>query len=50
MLVAYHFFRTPLNVPEIDLSSFTFDPGQTNIGALLALPGFGLFTSTLVAR
>ena len=49
VLVAYGFFRTSLNLPEIDLSGFTFDPVQMIIGALLALGGFALFTGTLVA-
>ncbi|WP_104198560.1 ABC transporter permease [Cryobacterium sp. Y29] len=49
VLVAYVFFRTSLNLPEIDLSSFTFDPMQMIVGALLALGGFALFTGTLVA-
>ncbi|WP_233200496.1 ABC transporter permease [Cryobacterium sp. M15] len=49
VLVAYVFFRTSLNLPEIDLSSFTFNPVQMIIGALLALSGFALFTGTLVA-
>ena len=49
VLVAYVFFRTSLNLPEIDLSSFTFDPVQMIVGALLALGGFALFTGTLVA-
>lgn len=49
VLVAYLFFRTSLNLPEIDLSAFSFDPVQMTIGALLALGGFALFTGTLVA-
>jgi ABC-2 type transport system permease protein len=49
VLVAYLLFRNSLNLPEIDLSSFTFDPTQMVIGALLALGGFALFTGTLVA-
>lgn len=49
VLVAYVFFRTSLNLPEIDLSTFTFDPAQMIVGALLALGGFALFTGTLVA-
>ncbi|MBG6215461.1 MULTISPECIES: ABC transporter permease [unclassified Cryobacterium] len=49
VLVAYVFFRTSLNLPDIDLNSFTFDPIQMIIGALLALGGFALFTGTLVA-
>jgi ABC-2 type transport system permease protein len=49
VVVAYVFFRAPLNLPEIDLSSFTFDPMRMIVGALLALGGFALFTGTLVA-
>ncbi|MFC5932132.1 ABC transporter permease [Cryobacterium melibiosiphilum] len=49
VLVAYVFFRTSLNLPVIDLSSFTFDPVQMIVGALLAVGGFALFTGTLVA-
>ena len=49
VLVAYLFFRTSLNLPEIDLSGFTFDPVQMAIGALLALGGFALYTGTMVA-
>jgi ABC-2 type transport system permease protein len=49
VLVAYLLFRNSLNLPEIDLSSLTFDPTQMVIGALLALGGFALFTGTLVA-
>ena len=49
VLVGYLFFRTSLNLPEIDLASFTFDPVQMIVGALLALGGFALFTGTLVA-
>ena len=49
VLVAYVFFRTSLDLPEIDLASLIFDPVQMIIGALLALGGFALFTGTLVA-
>ncbi|WP_130177085.1 ABC transporter permease [Cryobacterium sp. SO1] len=49
VLFAYLFFRSSLNLPELDLSSFTFDPGQMIVGALLALGGFALFTGTAVA-
>jgi len=49
VLVAYLFFRTSLNIPELDLSSLTFEPGQMIVGALLAIGGFALFTGTLVA-
>jgi ABC-2 type transport system permease protein len=49
VLVAYVFFRTSLDLPDIDLSAFTFNPIQMIVGALLALGGFALFTGTLVA-
>ena len=49
VLVGYVFFRSTLNLPNIDLSSFTFDPAQMIVGALLAIGGFALFTSTTVA-
>jgi ABC-2 type transport system permease protein len=49
VIVAYLFFRTSLDLPELDLSSFAFDPVKMTIGALLALGGFALFTGTLVA-
>ncbi|MDJ0375873.1 ABC transporter permease [Cryobacterium sp. PH31-L1] len=49
VLVAYVFFRTSLNIPELDLSSVTIEPGQMIVGALLAIGGFALFTGTLVA-
>ncbi|WP_227497031.1 ABC transporter permease [Planctomonas psychrotolerans] len=47
--IAYLFFRTALNIPELDLSGFNSDPAQMIIGALLAIGGFALFTGTLVA-
>jgi ABC-2 type transport system permease protein len=49
VLVGYIFFRSTLNLPNIDLSSFTFDPAQIIAGALLAIGGFALFTGTTVA-
>ena len=49
VLVAYLFFRMSLNIPELDLSSVTFELGQMIVGALLAIGGFALFTGTLVA-
>lgn len=49
LLVGYLFFRTALNLPEIDLGGLSIDPVRMIIGALLALGGFALFTGTLVA-
>jgi ABC-2 type transport system permease protein len=49
VVIGYLFFRTALNLPEIDLSVFSFDPTQLVIAALLAIGGFALFTGTLVA-
>jgi ABC-2 type transport system permease protein len=49
VLLGYLFFRTSLNLPEVDLSSFSFDPAKMIVGALLAVGGFALFTGTAVA-
>ncbi|WP_104136099.1 ABC transporter permease [Cryobacterium sp. Y62] len=49
VLVAYLFFRTSLNIPELHLSSVTIEPVQMVVGALLAIGGFALFTGRLVA-
>jgi ABC-2 type transport system permease protein len=49
LLLGYLFFRSALNLPEIDLSGLSIDPVRMIIGALLALGGFALFTGTLVA-
>ncbi|MDJ0350866.1 ABC transporter permease [Cryobacterium sp. PH29-G1] len=49
VLVAYVFFRSSLNIPELDVSSLTIEPRQMIVGALLAIGGFALFTGTLVA-
>lgn len=49
VLVGYVFFRSTLSLPNIDLSSFAFDPAQLIVGAMLAVGGFALFTSTTVA-
>jgi ABC-2 type transport system permease protein len=49
VLVGFFFFRSTLNLPNIDLSSFVFDPAQMIVGALIAIGGFALFTGTTVA-
>lgn len=48
-VLAYLFFRQQLNIPELDLSQFVFDPQTMIIGVLILLGGFSLFTGTLVA-
>ncbi|WP_223690062.1 ABC transporter permease [Leifsonia poae] len=48
-VLAYLFFRSQLNIPDLDLSAFVFDPQQMIVGALILLGGFSLFTGTLVA-
>jgi ABC-2 type transport system permease protein len=49
VLVGFFFFRSTLNLPNIDLSSFIVDPAQMIVGALIAIGGFALFTGTTVA-
>jgi ABC-2 type transport system permease protein len=49
VIVGYLFFRSNLNLPDVDLSHLTLQPGPMIIGALLLLGGFTLFTGTLVA-
>jgi ABC-2 type transport system permease protein len=49
VIVGYLFFRTSLNLPNLDLSTLTFNPERMVVGALLLLGGFTLFTGTLVA-
>lgn len=49
MVIVFIFFRSALNLPNLDLSALQFNPGQLTIGALLLLGGFTLFTGTLVA-
>jgi ABC-2 type transport system permease protein len=49
LIIGYLFFRTSLSLPEFDLSTLTFNPGQMVVGALLLIGGFALFTGTLVA-
>ncbi|KAF0208140.1 MAG: ABC transporter permease [Actinomycetota bacterium] len=45
----YLFFRTELNMPDLDLSHLVFSPGPMIVGALILIGGFTLFTTTLVA-
>ena len=49
VLVGYLFFRTSLNLPNLNLSSLDFNAERMIVGALLLLAGFTLFTGTLVA-
>lgn len=49
IVVGYLFFRSALNIPELDLANLQIDPFQMIIGALLLIGGFILFTGTLVA-
>ena len=47
--VAYIFFRDKLAIPDLDLSTISFEPGTMIVGALLLLGGFTVFTGVLVA-
>lgn len=47
--IGYIFFRSNLNLPNIDFSHLVFDPQQMTVGALILVGGFTLFTGTLVA-
>jgi ABC-2 type transport system permease protein len=49
VVVGYLFFRTSLNLPNLNLSSLSFDPERMVVGALVLFGGFTLFTGTLVA-
>lgn len=49
VIAGYLFFRSNLNLPDVDLSHLTLEPGPMIVGALLLLGGFILFTGTLVA-
>lgn len=49
VIIGYLFFRTNLNLPNVDLSHLTLEPGPMVVGALLLVGGFILFTGTLVA-
>ncbi|MEC5192237.1 MULTISPECIES: ABC transporter permease [unclassified Arthrobacter] len=47
--VGFLYFRDKLAIPDLDLSSITFDPGTMIVGALLLIGGFMVFTGVLVA-
>ena len=47
--IGYLFFRSALNLPNLDLSHLPLHPGSLIVGALLLIGGFTLFTATLVA-
>jgi ABC-2 type transport system permease protein len=49
VIVGYVFFRSNLNLPDVDLSHLTLQAGPMLVGALLLAGGFILFTGTLVA-
>jgi ABC-2 type transport system permease protein len=49
IVVAYLFFRDKLAIPDLDLSTISFEPGTMIVGALLLLGGFTVFTGVLVA-
>jgi ABC-2 type transport system permease protein len=48
-VIGFIFFRSQLNIPNVDLSALDFDPQTMIVGALILLGGFSLFTGTLVA-
>ncbi|MET3810826.1 ABC transporter permease [Arthrobacter sp. UYEF3] len=47
--IGYLFFRDKLALPDLDLSTLSFEPGTMLVGALLLLGGFTVFTGVLVA-
>jgi len=49
VVIGYLFFRSNLNLPDLDLSHLALEPAPMIVGALLLLGGFTLFTGTLVA-
>ena len=49
LAIGYAFFRTSLNIPDLDLNGLQLDPERMVVGALLLLGGFALFVGTLVA-
>lgn len=49
IVVGYLFFRDRLSIPDLDLSTISFEPGTIIVGALLLLGGFTVFTGVLVA-
>lgn len=48
-VVAYVFFRTSLDMPELDLSGLVVDPVRLGVAFLIFAGGFVLFTGSLVA-
>ncbi|MCX6497249.1 MAG: ABC transporter permease [Arthrobacter sp.] len=49
IVVGFIFFRDKLAIPDLDLSTISFEPGTMIVGALLLLGGFTVFTGVLVA-
>lgn len=49
VVVGYVFFRSNLNLPDVDLSHLVLEPQPMIAGLLLLVGGFVLFTGTLVA-
>jgi len=49
VIIGYLFFRSNLNLPDVDLSHLSLEPGSMVVGTFLLLGGFLLFTGTLVA-
>jgi ABC-2 type transport system permease protein len=49
VVIGYLFFRSNLNLPDVDLSHLVLEPQAMIVGFLLLLGGFVLFTGTLVA-
>lgn len=49
VIIGYLFFRSNLNLPDVDLSHLSPEPAAMIVGALLLMGGFSLFTGTLVA-
>ena len=49
IVLGYLFFRDKLAIPDLDLSTISFEPGTMIVGALLLLGGFTVFTGVLVA-
>ncbi|MGV8979082.1 MAG: ABC transporter permease [Cellulomonas sp.] len=49
VVIGYVFFRSKLNLPDVDLSHLVLEPQPMLVGTLLLVGGFVLFTGTLVA-
>lgn len=49
VIIGYLFFRSSLNLPNVDLTTLVFNPEPMIVGVLLLFSGFALFTGTLVA-